>query len=84
MTEFNTLNVNLEQFREVIKTTMEKVNVIYFPDDNHFTITLLTGHTTYLLYTQKNVIRTFKNMSAIVSALQLNEESRGLSLLISG
>lgn len=83
MSTFTTHNLNLQQFREQIKTTMEKVNVIYFPADDFFTVTLLTGYNTYMLVTQKNQIRNFKNMPAIVSALRLNEESRGLNLLIS-
>jgi hypothetical protein len=83
MSEFKRETVNLEQFLALCAKTSEKINILFHPSHNTFTVTLIDGYTTYTLYTQKNHIRSFKNMSAVVKALQLVEnETQSLNLLI--
>lgn len=87
MTQIRRENANLAQFKALIKQTTNNINVIFFPAmDTYpatFTTSIVVGNTTHILYTQKNELRRFKNITALTKALELDHTSPSLKLLIS-
>ena len=82
-------NANLEQFKKAMKSSTDKLTVCYFLPNpecpkygDYYTVATSVGDTSYILHTQKNELRRFKNMAALTSALGITSNAKTINLSI--